>query len=176
MTEQERARGKQILFLVGGTAYVGVTDRAGAASVAPMPPPKPGRYRVGVASAAIRSTSPRASRSLPGRESKGRVSSVGAVRVGPGAKAEVSARSDGRKNRGILVLTGRGPRRSSASPRSAFDRRRADWLNGIDGKKRYLLDIERVTGKPAFRLRIWRDGVLLFRSARVPAKSLHLSR
>jgi hypothetical protein len=49
-------------------------------------------------------------------------------------------------------------------------------LNGTDGKKRYLLNIERVAGKPAFRVRIWRDGVLLFRPARVPATSLHLSR
>ena len=170
--------GKQLLFLLGGTAYVGVTDRAGTASVAPMPPPKPGRYRVGVRfSGDPVNLASGLQVGVRVVNSKGRVSSVGAIRVGPAARAEVSARSDGRKPRGTLVLTGRGPKKvvrlTALGLRSDA---RAVWLNGTDGKKRYLLNIERVAGKPAFRVRIWRDGVLLFRPARVPAKSLHLSR
>ena len=170
--------GKQLLFLLGGTAYVGVTDRAGTASVAPMPPPKPGRYRVGVRfSGDPVNLASGLQVGVRVVNSKGRVSSVGTVRVGPGAKAELSARSDGRKIRGTLVLTGRGPKKvvrlTALGLRSDA---RAVWLNGTDGKKRYLLNIERVAGKPAFRVRIWRDGALLFRPARVPAKSLHLSR
>ena len=34
--------GKQIQFLLNSTAFVGVTNKAGTASVTPMPPPKPG--------------------------------------------------------------------------------------------------------------------------------------
>ena len=54
--------------------------------------------------------------------------------------------------------------------------RRAVWLNGTDGTKRYLLHAERVAGRPAFRVRVWRDGIQLVRAALVPARQLLLSR
>ena len=50
--------GKQIQFLLNSAAYVGVTNKAGAAAVKPMPPPKPGRYRVSVRFAGDTSISP----------------------------------------------------------------------------------------------------------------------
>jgi hypothetical protein len=170
--------GKQLLFLLGGSAYVGVTDTAGSASVAPMPPPKPGRYRV-----AVRFSGDPLNLASGLRvgvrvvNSKGRVSSKGAVRVGPATRATLVASGNGRTAKGTLVLTGRGQQRKVRL--TALGLRgdaRAAWLNGTDGKKRYLVNVERLAGKPLVRVRIWRDGVLLFRPALVPAKALRLTR
>jgi hypothetical protein len=170
--------GKQLQFLLGSTAYVGVTNKAGAAAVKPMPPPKPGRYRVAVRFAG--DTVNLASGLRVGVRvvnSKARVSSVGTLRLGAGLKAQLSVRSDPKQVRGTLTLRGRGAARSIRL--TALGLRtdaRAFWLNGTDGTKRYLLHAERVAGKPAFRVRVWRDGVQLVRAALVPARALLVSR
>jgi hypothetical protein len=170
--------GKQLTFMVGGAAYVGVTDAAGRASVAPTPPPKPGRYRVSVRFSG--DTLNLASGLRVGVRvvnSKGRVRSTAPVRVGPGVRATVAASSNGRKATGTLVLTGRGPKRKVRL--TALGLRpdtRAAWLNGTDGKKRYIVNVERLAGKASVRVRIWRDGVLLYRPALVPAGAFRLAR
>jgi len=155
-----------------------MTDAGGAAAVTPMPPPKPGRYRV-----AVRFSGDPVNLASGLRvgvrivNSKGRVSSLAPLKAGPRVEARLSARFDGRKVRGTLTLRGRGPakvvRLTALGLRSDA---RAVWLNGTDGAKRYLLHAERVPGKALFRLRIWRDGVLLYRPALVPAHALRLSR
>jgi hypothetical protein len=169
--------GKQLLFLLGSTGYVGVTDAAGRASVAPMPPPKPGRYRVAVRFSG--DTVNLASGLRVGVRvvnSKGRVRSAGAVRVGAGVRATLAAAANGRKTTGTLVLTGRGPaRKVRLTALGLRSDKRAAWLNGTDGKKRYIVNVERLAGKPSVRIRIWRDGVLLFKPAVVPAKAFRLT-
>jgi hypothetical protein len=170
--------GKQLQFLLGSTAYVGVTNKAGSAAVKPMPPPKPGRYRVAVRFAG--DTVNLASGLRVGVRvvnSKARVGSVGALRLGAGLRAQLSVRSDPGKVRGTLTLRGRGPARSVRL--TALGMRtdaRAFWLNGTDGAKRYLLHAERAAGKPTFRVRVWRDGIQLVRAALVPARQLLISR
>ncbi len=169
---------KQLQFLVGSTAYVGVTNKAGSAAVKPMPPPKPGRYRVAVRFAG--DTVNLASGLRVGVRvvnSKARVSSVGTLRLGAGLKAQLSVRSDPKKVRGTLTLSGRGPARSvRLTALGVRTDARAFWLNGTDGAKRYLLHAERVAGKPAFRVRVWRDGIQLVRPTLVPSRRLLVSR
>ena len=169
--------GKQLQFSVGSAVYVRVTNKAGAAAVKPMPPPKPGRYRVAIRFAG--DTVNLASGLRVGVQvvnSRARVRSVGALRLGAGLEAELSARSTAKKVRGTLTLRGRGPVRvvrvTAVGLRTDA---RAVWLNGTDGTKRYLLHAERVAGKPAFRVRVWRDGVQLVRPALVPARRLQLA-
>ena len=169
--------GKQIQFLVNSAAYLGVTNKAGAASVHPMPPPKPGRYRVSVRF--FGDTVNLASGLRVGVRvvnSKAVVRSEGAVRLGKRLRAELSVRSNA-KVRGTLTLRGVGPARTiRATALGLRPDRRAFWLNGTDGKKRYLLHAERIAGKPAYRVRVWRDGILLVKPARVPARQLLISR
>ncbi len=79
--------------------------------------------------------------------------------------------------KGTLTLRGLGAARSIRL--TALGLRpdaKAVWLNGTDGKKRYLLHAERVAGKPAFRVRIWRDGIQLVKPALVPVRLLSISR
>ncbi len=170
--------GKQIQFLLNSTAYVGVTNRAGAATVKPMPPPKPGRYRVAVRfggdTVNIASGLRVGVRVL---NSKAHVRSTGPLRLGSRLRAELSVRSSPAKVKGTLRLRGLGAARSIRL--TAVGLRpdtKAVWLNGTDGKKRFLLHAERVAGKPAFRVRVWRDGVQLVRPALVPARLLSISR
>jgi hypothetical protein len=170
--------GKQLMFLLGGAAYVGVTDAAGRAAVTPTPPPKPGRYRVSVRFSG--DTLNLASGLRVGVRvvnSKGRVATTAPVRVGPGVKATVAASANGRKATGSLVLTGRGPaRKVRLTALGLRSDGRAAWLNGTDGAKRYIVNVERLAGRPKLRVRIWRDGVLLFKPALVPAKAFRLTR
>jgi hypothetical protein len=170
--------GKQLTFMVAGAAYVGVTDVAGRASVAPTPPPKPGRYRVSVRFSG--DTLNLASGLRVGVRvvnSKGRVRSTAPVRVGPGVKATLAASSNGRRATGTLVLTGRGvTRKVRLTALGLRPDTRAAWLNGTDGKKRYIVNVERLAGKASVRVRIWRDGVLLYRPALVPAGAFRLAR
>jgi hypothetical protein len=168
--------GKQLQFLLNSTAYVGVTNKAGAASVKPMPPPKPGRYRVAVRFSG--DTVNLASGLRVGVRvvnSRGHVRSVGVLRLGVGLEARLSARSTAKKVRGTLRLRGPGPDRviriTAVGLRTDG---RAAWLNGTDGAKRYLLHAERIAGKPVYRVRVWRDGVQLARPALVPARRLLL--
>jgi hypothetical protein len=157
---------------------VGVTNKAGAAAVKPMPPPKPGRYRVAVRFAG--DTVNLASGLRVGVRvvnSRARVRSVGVLRLGAGLEAQLSARSTAKKVRGTLTLRGSGPVRAVRI--TAVGLRtdaRAVWLNGTDGSKRYLLHAEPVAGKPAFRVRVWRDGIQLVRPALVPARRLLIAR
>ena len=77
--------------------------------------------------------------------------------------------------RGTLTLRGPGPDRVvRVTAVGLRPDKGAVWLNGTDGSKRYLLHAERVAGKPKFRVRVWRDGILLVRPALVPAGRLHL--
>ena len=77
--------------------------------------------------------------------------------------------------RGTLTLRGLGPARVvRVTAVGLRTDRGAVWLNGTDGSKRYLLHAERVAGKPMFRVRVWRDGILLVRPALVPAGRLRL--
>ena len=90
---------------------------------------------------------------------------------------ELTATGNGRTARGTLVLSGRGPaRKVRLTALGLRPDARAAWLNGTDGKKRYIVNVERLAGKASVRIRIWRDGVLLFRPALVPAKALRLTR
>ena len=170
--------GKQLLFLLNGAAYVGVTDAAGRATVTPMPPPKPGRYRVGVRFGGDPLNLASGLRvGIRVVNSSGAVRSTRAVRVGRGVTAMLAVSANGRRAQGQLVLLGHGPKRvvrvTALGLRSDA---RAAWLNGTDGKKRYLVNAERVRGKALYRVRIWRDGALLFRPALVPARALRLTR
>ena len=170
--------GKQLQFLLGSTAYLGVTNKAGAADVTPMPPPKPGRYRVSVRYFGDTLNQPSGVRvGVQVVSSRAQIRSVGPLRLGTALEAELSARSTRRKVTGTLTLRGRGPARTVRI--TAVGLRKdagAVWMNGTDGKKRYLLHAERVPGKPAFRVRVWRDGALLVRPALVPARRLAISR
>ena len=142
-----------------------------------MPPPKPGRYRVGVRFAG--DTVNLASGLRVGVRvvnSRARVRSVGSLRLGTGLEAQLSARSTAKKVRGTLTLRGRAPVRVvRVTAVGLRTDKRAVWLNGTDGSKRYLLHAERVAGKPVFRVRVWRDGIQLARPALVPAAQLQLA-
>ena len=169
--------GKQLQFLLGSTAYVGVTNAAGAAAVKPSPPAKPGRYRVAVRFAG--DTVNLASGLRVGVRvvnSSGHVRTVGTLRLGSRLKVVVSARARAGKVKGTMTLRGLGPVRSVRLTALGL---RADarsvWLNGTDGKKRYLLHAERVAGRPVFRVRVWRDGIQIVRPALVPARRLLLA-
>ena len=170
--------GKQIQFLLNSTAYVGVTNRAGAAAVQPMPPPKPGRYRVAVrfdGDTVNLASGLRAGVRV--MNSKAHVRSAGPLRLGSKLRAELSVRSTAAKVRGTLTLRGLGaPRSVRLTAVGLRPDAKAVWLNGTDGKKRYLLHAERVAGKPKFRVRVWRDGIELVRPALVPAHLLSISR
>jgi hypothetical protein len=169
--------GKQLLFVVGGTGYVRLTDAAGAAAVTPMPPAKPGRYRLAVRFAGDPVNLASGLRvGVRVVNSKGRVRTVGPIRLARGLEARLSASSQGRKVQGTLTLRGRGPARLVRLTALGFRAdARALWANGTDGTKRYLLHAERVPGRPLFRLRVWRDGVQLVRPALVPARQLRIS-
>ncbi len=143
-----------------------------------MPPPKPGRYRVAVRfdgdpvnlASGLRA-------GVRVMNSKAQIRTAGPLRLGSKLRAELSVRSTQAKVRGTLTLRGLGAARSVRL--TAVGLRpdaKAVWLNGSDGKKRYLLHAERLAGKPAFRVRIWRDGIELVRPALVPARLLLVSR
>ena len=143
-----------------------------------MPPPKPGRYRVAVRFDG--DTVNLASGLRVGvrvMNSKAHVRSAGPLRLGSGLRAELSVRSTAAKVRGTLTLRGLGaPPVVRLTAVGLRPDAKAVWLNGTDGKKRYLLHAERVAGKPAFRVRVWRDGIQLVRPALVPARLLSISR
>ena len=103
------------------------------------------------------------------------ITSVGPLRLGKGLEARLSVRSTQRKVRGTLTLRGLGPVRVvRVTAVGLRTDRRAVWLNGTDGSKRYLLHAERVAGKAMLRVRVWRDGIMLVRPALVPAVRLRL--
>ncbi len=169
---------KQLVFLVTGSAYLTMTDRSGTAGVMPMPPVKPGRYSLGIrfGGDALNLASG-AHVGVRVVNSKGRVESIGPLRLGRELTGELSTRSNGRKVRGTMKLVDHGVSRDVRL--TALGLRadgRAAWLNGTDGRLRYIVHAERVPGQPLVRVRVWRDGVLLARAATVGAGRLRIAK
>lgn len=169
---------KQLLFLLGRSAYVTVTDRSGTAGVMPMPPVKPGRYGIGIRFSGDSLNLASGVRfGVRVVNSAGRIQSDGSLRLGRALRGRLSARSNGRTVRGTLALNDHGVSRVvRLTALGLREDGRAAWLNGTDGRVRYLVHMERLRGRPLVRVRVWRDGVLLARAATVQAARLQITK
>lgn len=158
-----RLAAKQVSFTVGGETFVTKTNRAGTASLAPLPPLRPGRHRVAARftgderhlGSGVRAT-------LTAINSRGRLATRGWATLRPTLAARLSVRSNGRKVRGTLVLRQGGATRTVRL--TAFGLRRdgrAAWLAGTRGGVRYVVHADDRRGGAADRLRVWRNDSLL---------------
>lgn len=167
---------KQLLFAVGGTAYVVATDSSGVAQMTPMPPLNPGQHslRITFRGDALNLASG-VNTTVQVTNSKGRLGSVGFLRLGRTLSSRVTVRSNGTKVVGTMTLR----RNAKLVPvrLTTFGLRadgRAAWLSGRSGSDRYVLNVERLRAKPLFRIRIWQNGTPLGGGATVPARKLRI--
>ena len=168
---------KQVLFVVASTASVTATDKSGLARWTPMPPINPGRHRVRISFAGDTLNLGSGMRvDVRVTNSKGRVESLGPVRFGSTLTGRLTARSNGVKVSGNLVFRKGGKLRSVRLLSLGLrDDGKAAWLRGISGSDRYVINIERLRGKPLFQTRIWRNGSPLGGPAIVRAGKLKLA-
>lgn len=169
---------KQLLFVVGRTAYVTATTGAGVARLTPLPPINPGRYRVRISFAGDTLNLGSGIRvDVRVQNSRGRVESRAPLRLGEQRSARLAVRSTGKKVRGTLTLVDRGRLRTvRVLSLGLREDGRAAWLRGIGGSDRYVLNLERLRGKRLVRVRLWKNGVPVGGPATVPAKALLLAR
>jgi hypothetical protein len=168
---------KQLFFDVAKTAYLVATDSSGVARLTPMPPVNPGRHEIRITfrgdelnlSSGVRLT-------VRVENSKGRLASVGAVRLGSVLSGRLALRSNGAKVSGTMTVRQNGRRR--AVRLLSFGLRgdaRAAWVRGRSGPDRFVLNLERLHGKPLFRVRVWRNGTPVGAPATVAASKLRLA-
>jgi hypothetical protein len=151
---------KQLLFNVAGTAYVVATDRRGFARLTPMPPLNPGRHRIRISFRGDERNQASGFRfEVRVANSKGRLRTDGGVRLGSTVSGRLALRSNGTKVSGAMTLRQSGKKRTvrlvSFGLRSDG---RAAWTRGRSGPDRYVLNVERLRGKPLVRVRLWRNG------------------
>jgi hypothetical protein len=169
---------KQLLFVVGGTAYVVPTDDSGFARMTPMPPMNPGQHQIRITfrgdavnlASGLRVT-------VRVANSKGSLRSVGAMRLGSLLSGRLTARSDGGKVSGTISFRQRGTLRTVRL--TAFGLRsdgRAAWVRGASGPDRYVLNVEKLRGKPLYRVRLWKNGTQVGAPVVVPTSKLRISR
>jgi hypothetical protein len=169
---------KQLLFDVAGTAYVVATDKRGFARLTPMPPLNPGRHRIRISFRGDERNQASGVRlDVRVANSKGRLQTDGAVRLGSAASGRVTLRSNGTKVSGGMTLR-RGGKKASVRLLSFGLRSdaRAAWLRGRSGPDRYVLNVERLSGKPLVRVRLWQNGTPVGGPAVVGAARIRLVR
>ena len=169
---------KQLLFLVGRAAYLTTTDASGSSSVMPIPPVNPGKYRVAVRFGGDELNLGSGLRvGVRVVNSKARIESVGSLRLGARITGRLSVRSNGSTVRGTLRLRERGTTRMVRLRALGLrDNGRVAWMGGSAGTNRYILQLERLRGRPSVRVRLWRNGSPAGRVSTVPASRLHISR
>jgi hypothetical protein len=169
---------KQLLFNVAGTAYVVATDKSGFARLTPMPPMNPGRHKVRISFRGDERNQASGVRlDVRVANSKGGLRTDGAVRLGSVATGRVTLRSSGAKVSGAMRLRRGGKARSvrllSFGLRSDA---RAAWLRGRSGADSYVLNVERLRGKPLVRVRLWQNGSPVGGPAIVRAARIRIAR
>jgi hypothetical protein len=167
---------KQLLFVVGGTAYVVPTDGSGVARMTPMPPMNPGRHKIRITfrgdtlnlASGLRLT-------VQVANSRGSMRSVGAVRLGSVLSGRLTARSNGSKVSGTLSFRQGGKVRAvRLTALGIRSDARAGWIRGASGPDRYVLNVERLRAKPLLRVRMWRNGTPVGGAATIPASKLRI--
>ncbi len=169
---------KQLLFLVGRSAYLTTTNSSGRASVTPIPPVNPGRHRVTIRFAGDELNLGSGLRvGVRVVNSKARIESDGFLALGSRIAGRLSVRSNGRSVQGTLRLRERGTARTVRMRALGL---RADgrvaWLSGTAGPNRYILQIARLRGKPLVRVRLWRNTSPLGPGSTIPAGQLQITR
>lgn len=174
---QKTSRGlvaKQLLFVVAKTGYVTTTDKSGIARLTPMPPMNPGRQKVKISfNGDALNLGSGLRLQVRVTNSKGRVESTGAIRLGSVLSGRLKVQSNGTKVRGTMTFRDRGKLRSARL--ISFGLRedgRAAWLRGLAGPDRYVLNLERLRGNRIVRVRVWRNGSPVGAPATVPARKL----
>ena len=168
---------KQLLFLVAKTAYVIATDSTGVAHLNLMPPLNPGRHKIRISYGGDALNLGSGMRvEVRVTNSKGRVESDGPIRLGSRHSGRLKAVSNGTKVSGSMTFRDRGKLRSvrllSLGLRSDA---RSVWLRGLSGPDRYVANLERLSGKPLVRTRVWRNGVPFGGPATVAARKLRIA-
>ncbi|MGZ8740936.1 MAG: hypothetical protein ACXWZ8_10120, partial [Gaiellaceae bacterium] len=168
---------KQLLFIVAKTAYVTATDTSGVAHLTPMPPLNPGRHKVQISFGGDALNLGSGMRlEVRVTNSKGRVESDGAIRLGSALSGSLKVRSDGTRVRGGMTFRDRGKLRSVRLLSLGLrDDARAAWLRGLSGPDRYVVSVERLRGKRLVRVRVWRNGTPVGAPATVPARKLRIA-
>lgn len=169
---------KQMLFVVASTASVTATNRAGVATWTPMPPMNPGRHRVRISFAGDQLNLGSGIRvDVRVTNSKGRVESVGPIRLGSTLAGRLTARSNGVNVRGTMTFLQRGKLRTVRLVSLGLrEDARAAWLRGSAGSDRYVIKLERMRGKKLVQTRVWRNGTPLGGPALVRGAKLQLVR
>jgi hypothetical protein len=168
---------KQVLFTVATTAHVLTTDSAGVARITPMPPLNPGRHKVKISFGGDQLNLGSGIRlDVRVTNSKGRVESVGRIRLGSVFSGRLKASSDGNSVRGTMTFRARGKLRSVRLLSLGLrEDARAAWLRGRSGPDRYVINLERLRGKRLFRVRLWQNGSPVGTPVTVPASKLRLA-
>ena len=151
-------KGRQLLFVVGKTAYVVKTDAKGTAQVVPDPPLPQGMHRVAVrfqGDELEMGSGLRVSTHIV--NSSGRVRSQGTLKLSAGRRARFNVSSDGKLAAGTVVLRLAADNVRTVAVRElgvASDDAEA-WLRGNDHQgRRYLIHLERVPGRHEVRIEI----------------------
>lgn len=169
---------KQLLFLVGRSAYLTTTDSSGSSSVMPIPPTNPGKYMVAIRFGGDELNVGSGLRvGVRVVNSNARIESDGFLRLGERIAGRLSVRSTGRKVQGTLRLRERGTARTVRLHALGLrDNGRVAWLSGTAGPNRYILQLERLRRKPLVRVRVWRNGSPLAVGSTIPADRLQITR
>jgi hypothetical protein len=178
-TSNRGLAGRQVVFVIGGAAYLTMTNAQGFAAIRPMPPTRPGRHPIAIRfrgdeldlasgqSIAVRIVNSRA-----------RIETRGSLRLARTLDATLAARSKGGSVTGTLVLRERA--RTRTVKLTAVGLRadgRAAWLAGLERRRdRYVVHLEWLLPARRVRVRIWRNDVPLQPSVTVPAAQLHIAR
>jgi hypothetical protein len=169
-------KGRQLLFVVGKTAYVVRTNKAGIASIAPDPPLPRGMHKIAVR--------------FQGDEldmgsglkvnarivnSSGHVRSKGALKLSPHRKLTLDASSDGKLARGSVTLRdAKGRQVVSVNELGVRSNDAEAWLRGSDGHgHRYLVHLDRIEHGREVRIEIVGAANL---AVTVPASQLSFAR
>lgn len=168
--------GRQLLFVVGKTAYVVKTNRAGLAVAVPDPPLPRGMHRVAVkfqGDDLDLASGLRVNTHIV--NSRGRVRSHGAVRLSSGSRARFSASSDGKLATGTIALRlggATGVRTVAVRELGVAADGSQAWLRGNDQRRRrYLVHLQR--GRGVVRIEIVGGASIV---ATVPASRLSFAR
>jgi len=169
-------RNRQLLFVVGKTAYVVKTNKAGIAHVAPDPPLPRGTHKI-----AIRFQGDELDMGSGLRvnarivNSRGHVRSKGALKLSAHRKLTLDASSDGKVAQGSVTLRAGTDRQAVSVKELGVSSNDAEaWLRGSDGHRhRYLVHLQRVAHGRKVRVEI--VGAVKL-DVTVPAKQLSFAR
>jgi len=169
-------KGRQLLFVVGKTAYVVKTNKAGVAQVTPEPPLPRGTHKIAVRFQGDEldlGSGLRVNARIV--NSRGHIRSKGALKFSAHRSLRLDASSDGKLAHGSVTLLGSTARRAVKINELGVSSNDAEaWLRGGDGHgHRYLVHLERVAHGQQVRIEI-AGGVSL--AVTVPAKQLSFAR